>query len=781
MAGVGGEALWLDAYWFEGAFPNGVGNWTQPPELAIDRARFPDGLRGLSSAVHDKGLQFLLWFEPERLHATTWLRRNFPEYALPADASEPPDALLNLGDAEARGYITEYLSDAIQDFGMSVFRTDFNIQPASLWLGPPYPDNAMRRGMNEAKYIAGLYEMWDEVRRRHGDLLIDNCASGGRRIDLETVSRSVPLWRTDYDGVGGCCSWSWAKTCAGACKECSGKYGCGKRDDAAAQSMSMGLSQFVAIHSGPVSSWDPYEWRSTGVVAKVIYWGGAGYEHLLANASAMKVAQLAVNETKSLRAVALAADAEFFPIHWGGTRKTWPDGTVEITPTDDTWAAYQYHSSAVGGFAMFFRRELCRADEMRFDLRGLRWNASYTVVRCFGYTCEPAVTLAGSELANTTIKLLSPASSLLLRYTVAKFALKTDDGMMTALMHRDGLRPASESVGTVVLVGLRPGSSRGLPILGFGNEIVEQNVGDSALARAAAAAGSRAPRYPGGAQSDGWDWKIGCAMSSLTPAAAGTPGQCEKFYSTVYGKTPPEKWAEYVNQSSFESAGTIGLPVTVFDIDVVSTNASYQVEGLQRMAALGVPVELVEFGNELYAWQQNGGKWSDGAGYAAAMRPYLEAVATAFPDAKTAVVGSGWWPGFDTNWNRAVLENTSATAATFHVYTLLDTAGISDTTVADRAPGVLTADAVNADANASIPQRLRIWVTEFGEISPGYTNTLEIDDTWLQGLYISAATMLLLRDSRVDVALPYCLVCGRIPSPGNLECHGKECGTLSAF
>ncbi len=36
--------------------------------------------------------------------------------------------------------------------------------------------------------------------RRHPHLLIDNCASGGRRIDLETMSRSVPLWRTDFPG-----------------------------------------------------------------------------------------------------------------------------------------------------------------------------------------------------------------------------------------------------------------------------------------------------------------------------------------------------------------------------------------------------------------------------------------------------------------------------------------------------------------------------------------------------------------------------------------------------
>jgi hypothetical protein len=39
--------------------------------------------------------------------------------------------------------------------------------------------------------------MWDELRQRHPKLTIDNCASGGRRIDLETCSRSYPLWRSD--------------------------------------------------------------------------------------------------------------------------------------------------------------------------------------------------------------------------------------------------------------------------------------------------------------------------------------------------------------------------------------------------------------------------------------------------------------------------------------------------------------------------------------------------------------------------------------------------------
>eukprot|EP01046_Picozoa_sp_COSAG06_P080569 COSAG06_NODE_27836_length_585_cov_1.370370_1_plen_88_part_10 len=61
-----------------------------------------------------------------------------------------------------------------------------------------------------------------------------------------------------------------------------------------------------------------------------------------------------------------------------------------------------------------------------------------------------------------------------------------------------------------LVVGIRPNSSRGLPLLGFGNEIVLQDVDDAALAAAAAAAGGRALRYPGGAPSNSWDWRLGC-------------------------------------------------------------------------------------------------------------------------------------------------------------------------------------------------------------------------------------------------------------------------------
>ena len=48
--------------------------------------------------------------------------------------------------------------------------------------------------------MQGYLAYWDELLRRHPGMLIDSCASGGRRNDLETLRRAVPLLRSDYQG-----------------------------------------------------------------------------------------------------------------------------------------------------------------------------------------------------------------------------------------------------------------------------------------------------------------------------------------------------------------------------------------------------------------------------------------------------------------------------------------------------------------------------------------------------------------------------------------------------
>ncbi|MBQ2708330.1 MAG: alpha-galactosidase, partial [Clostridia bacterium] len=40
--------------------------------------------------------------------------------------------------------------------------------------------------------------LWDALLEKYPHLLIDNCSSGGRRFDLESVKRTIPFFRSDY-------------------------------------------------------------------------------------------------------------------------------------------------------------------------------------------------------------------------------------------------------------------------------------------------------------------------------------------------------------------------------------------------------------------------------------------------------------------------------------------------------------------------------------------------------------------------------------------------------
>ena len=110
--------------------------------------------------------------------------------------------MIDLGNAEAVRYLHQFISAAVQKYRLDVWRVDFNTNPAVVWArtGDVHtaPVNASshdyRRGVNEAGYVRALYKLWDRVRLSHPGLIIDNCASGGRRHDLETMSRSIPLW-----------------------------------------------------------------------------------------------------------------------------------------------------------------------------------------------------------------------------------------------------------------------------------------------------------------------------------------------------------------------------------------------------------------------------------------------------------------------------------------------------------------------------------------------------------------------------------------------------------
>jgi alpha-galactosidase len=187
---------WMDAGWYvnETGWPN-TGTWE------VDTKRFPGGLRAITDHAHAQGVKSIVWFEPERVTPGTWLYEEHPEWLLGPNGEQK---LLNLGDPEARQWLTEHVDRLIVEQGIDLYRNDFNIDPLPYWRANDTDD---RQGITEVRYVEGYLAYWDELRRRHPDMLIDSCASGGRRNDLETLRRAVPLLRSDYiiEPVGNQC------------------------------------------------------------------------------------------------------------------------------------------------------------------------------------------------------------------------------------------------------------------------------------------------------------------------------------------------------------------------------------------------------------------------------------------------------------------------------------------------------------------------------------------------------------------------------------------------
>ena len=191
--GIQPDVWWIDAGWYSCRNDEGERRWWRTGTWEPDLERFPNGLRPVSDRAAREGADLLVWFEPERVQPGTRLDTEHPEWLLRIDNND--NALLNLGNPECRQWLTDHVCRLIQHNGIKVYRQDHNFAPLEHWRRNEPLD---RQGMNENLHVQGYLQFWDDLLSQNPGLWIDSCASGGRRNDLETMRRSVPLHYTDY-------------------------------------------------------------------------------------------------------------------------------------------------------------------------------------------------------------------------------------------------------------------------------------------------------------------------------------------------------------------------------------------------------------------------------------------------------------------------------------------------------------------------------------------------------------------------------------------------------
>jgi alpha-galactosidase len=191
--GIRPDVWWIDAGWYTCLNADGERRWWHTGSWEPDPQRFPRGLKPISDRAAQEDASLLVWFEPERVRPGTRLDREHPEWLLRKSGDD--NALLNLGNPQARQWLTDHVCKLIADNGIKIYRQDHNFAPLEHWRANE-PDD--RQGMNENLHVQGYLRFWDDLLARNPGLWIDSCASGGRRNDLETMRRSVPLHYSDY-------------------------------------------------------------------------------------------------------------------------------------------------------------------------------------------------------------------------------------------------------------------------------------------------------------------------------------------------------------------------------------------------------------------------------------------------------------------------------------------------------------------------------------------------------------------------------------------------------
>jgi len=375
ISGLGFENFWVDAYYGKNDFPT-VGNYIFPPLRGFNRDRMPNGMKPIGDAVRKTGMTFLMWFEYDRVSPGTLMAIEHPEWVVMA-----PDGgwgMYNLANPDAFSHIYKYLSESIREYGLSWMRVDNNgVWYETSWaqMDKEHPD---RVGIAEIRCVEGHYRLWDDLLKEFPDLAIDNCASGGGRIDLETCSRSVPLWRTDAT-IGPLFDKDF--------------------NQAAMQNqvMTAGLSRYVPFSvSGQMGS-TPYLFRSG-------FNGGISFcEDVRPADYPRDLLKQAILEGKRIRKY---YSGNFYPL-------------TSVTLDAAAWCVTQYHrTNENDGMIMAFRRP--KSEQAQFTLTGLREidpKARYRVTSYRGYEPLPEKMMTGAELLRSAAQISETPGSIVIEYS----------------------------------------------------------------------------------------------------------------------------------------------------------------------------------------------------------------------------------------------------------------------------------------------------------------------------------------------------------------------------
>lgn len=347
---------WMDAGWYYKTGTQSLDqNWLPTGTWYVDESRFPSKFRDVSDYAHSVGTKTILWFEPEvvrlpvgQLGATSVKK----EWLLPKSSTK----LVNYGNPEAREWLLERVCTVLKEGNIDLYRQDYGVAyPASEWQAN---DPRGQAGITENLYVQGYLWFFDSLIARFPNMMIDACAAGGGRNDLETMRRAVPLHKSDS----------------------------GYHDPEIKMSMNTALFSWFP-YFGTYAIGDEYGLRASFSSMPVL-----NYNVVASNVD-WKLIEKCVNEWEQVK--------EFYYSDYYLL--------TEWNVSDEEWNAWEFFDPDKGaGFFQAFRPKNSGDESLNVRLHGLRPTATYRLTDTDG---RIDVTMTGAELMGKGFSVRLPAYS----------------------------------------------------------------------------------------------------------------------------------------------------------------------------------------------------------------------------------------------------------------------------------------------------------------------------------------------------------------------------------
>lgn len=185
LAGSGVRYLVIDAGWFR---PEGEKAWAQAHgDWIPNTEQFPFGMKGVADALRERGLIPGLWFELETVGADSMayhcVDRLLHRDGVPLTVGSR--RFWNLARPEVVDHLVDTVVDVLDGAGFGYLKIDYN---ETIGLGSDHEDGL---GEGLRQQVLGSYGLLRKIRERMPDLVVENCASGGHRLEPSFVGRTA--------------------------------------------------------------------------------------------------------------------------------------------------------------------------------------------------------------------------------------------------------------------------------------------------------------------------------------------------------------------------------------------------------------------------------------------------------------------------------------------------------------------------------------------------------------------------------------------------------------